>query len=91
MFEFTIILKIIFSLIIVILTMYGLLFIVKKYSPIASGFSNENDIKVRDLKFIGKDKGLFTVEFNKKVILFSFSQTSVEKIDEMELEKKENE
>lgn len=91
MFEFTIILKIIFSLIIVILTMYGLLFVIKKYSPIASGFSNENDIKVRDLKFIGKDKGLFTVEFNKKVILFSFSQTSVEKIDEMELEKKENE
>lgn len=91
MFEFTIILKIIFSLVIVILTMYGLLFVVKKYSPIASGFSNENDIKVRDLKFIGKDKGLFTVEFNKKVILFSFSQTGVEKIDEMELEKKENE
>ena len=91
MFEFTIIIKIIFSLVIVILTMYGLLFVVKKYSPISSGFSNENDIKVRDLKFIGKDKGLFTVEFNKKVILFSFSQTSVEKIDEMELEKKENE
>ncbi|WP_028950667.1 hypothetical protein [Sulfurihydrogenibium subterraneum] len=91
MFELTIVVKVIFSLIIVILTMYGLLFVVKKYSPIASGFSNENDIKVRDLKFIGKDKGLFTVEFNKKVILFSFSQTSVEKIDEMELEKKENE
>lgn len=90
MFELTVIVKVIFSLIIVILTMYGLLFIMKRYSPIGSGFSNENDIKIRDLKFIGKEKGLFTVEFNKKVILFSFSPTNIEKIDEMELEKKEN-
>lgn len=91
MFEFTLILKVFLSLIIVILTMYGLLFVVKKYIPVGTGFSNENDIKIRDLKFIGKDKGLFTVEFDNKVILFSFSSNGIEKIQEKEIEKKENE
>ncbi len=91
MFEFTIIFKILISLIIVILTMYGLLFVIKKYSPIATGFSNTNDIKIRDIKFIGKDKGLFTVEFYNKIILFSFSPNSIEKIEEKEIEKKDNE
>lgn len=91
MFELTVIVKVILSLIIVIITMYGLLFLVKKYFPVASGFSNENDIKIRDLKFIGKDKGLFTVEFDNKVILFSFSPTAVEKIQEKEINQKENE
>jgi flagellar biogenesis protein FliO len=91
MLELTIIVKIILSLVIVILTMYGLLFLLKKYIPVGSGFSNENDIKIRDLKFVGKDKGLFTVEFDNKIILFSFSPNSIEKIQEKEIKQEKNE
>jgi hypothetical protein len=83
MIDFSIIFKLILSLLIVIGTLYGLLFFLKKYSiPFSKTY--QEDIKIRDIKFISKDIGLITVEFDNKIFLLAFQNGKIEKISEKE-------
>jgi flagellar biogenesis protein FliO len=83
MIDFSIIFKLILSLLIVIGTLYGLLFFLKKYSiPFSKTY--QEDIKIRDVKFISKDIGLITVEFDNKIFLIAFQNGKIEKISEKE-------
>ncbi|WP_299237880.1 hypothetical protein [Sulfurihydrogenibium sp.] len=84
MIDFSIIFKLILSLLIVIGTLYGLLFFLKKYS-IPFSKSGQEDIKIRDVKFISKDIGLVTIEFNNKIFLLAFQNGKIEKISEKEI------
>jgi len=83
MIDFSIIFKLILSLLIVIGTLYGLLFFLKKYS-IRFSKSGQEDIKIRDVKFISKDIGLITIEFDNKIFLLAFQNGKIEKISEKE-------
>ncbi|WP_299228818.1 hypothetical protein [Sulfurihydrogenibium sp.] len=83
MIDFSIIFKLILSLLIVIGTLYGLLYFLKKYS-IPFSKSNQEDIKIRDVKFISKDIGLITIEFDNKIFLLAFQNGKIEKISEKE-------
>jgi flagellar biogenesis protein FliO len=83
MIDFSIIFKLILSLLIVIGTLYGLLFFLKKYS-IPFSKSSQEDIKIRDVKFISKDIGLVTIEFDNKIFLLAFQNGKIEKISEKE-------
>jgi|ADKJ01.1.fsa_nt_gi hypothetical protein len=83
MIDFSIIFKLILSLLIVIGTLYGLLFFLKKYS-IPFNKSAQEDIKIRDIKFISKDIGLVTIEFDNKIFLLAFQNGKIEKISEKE-------
>jgi flagellar biogenesis protein FliO len=83
MIDFSIIFKLILSLLIVIGTLYGLLFFLKKYL-IPFSKSNQEDIKIRDVKFISKDIGLITIEFDNKIFLLAFQNGKIEKISEKE-------
>jgi flagellar biogenesis protein FliO len=83
MIDFSIIFKLILSLLIVIGTLYGLLFFLKKYSMPFSK-SGQEDIKIRDVKFISKDIGLVTIEFDNKIFLLAFQNGKIEKISEKE-------
>ncbi|MBX0311539.1 MAG: hypothetical protein JHC31_07135 [Sulfurihydrogenibium sp.] len=83
MIDFSIIFKLILSLLIVIGTLYGLLFFLKKYSiPFSKTY--QQDIKIRDVKFISKDIGLITIEFDNKIFLLAFQNGKIEKISEKE-------
>jgi flagellar biogenesis protein FliO len=83
MIDFSIIFKLILSLLIVIGTLYGLLFFFKKYSiPFSKTY--QEDIKIRDVKFISKDIGLITIEFDNKIFLLAFQNGKIEKISEKE-------
>ena len=84
MIDLSIIFKLILSLLIVIGTLYGLLFFLKKYS-IPFNKSNQEDIKIRDVKFISKDTGLITIEFDNKLFLLAFNSGKIEKISEKEI------
>jgi flagellar biogenesis protein FliO len=84
MIDFSVIFKLILSLLIVIGTLYGLLFFLKKYS-IPFSKSNQEDIKIRDVKFISKDIGLITIEFDNKIFLLAFQNGKIEKISEKEI------
>jgi flagellar biogenesis protein FliO len=84
MIDFSIIFKLILSLLIVIGTLYGLLYFLKKYS-IPFSKSNQEDIKIRDVKFISKDIGLITIEFDNKIFLLAFQNGKIEKISEKEI------
>lgn len=84
MIDFSIIFKLILSLLIVIGTLYGLLFFLKKYS-IPFSKSGQEDIKIRDVKFISKDIGLVTIEFDNKIFLLAFQNGKIEKISEKEI------
>jgi len=86
MIDFSIIFKLILSLLIVIGTLYGLLFFLKKYS-ISFSKSGQEDIKIRDVKFISKDIGLITIEFDNKIFLLAFQNGKIEKISEKETTK----
>lgn len=86
MIDFSIILKLILSLLIVIGTLYWVLFFLKKYSTPFSR-SGQEDIKIRDVKFISKDIGLVTIEFDNKIFLLAFHNGKVEKISEKETAK----
>lgn len=81
MIDFYTIFKVIFSLLIVIGTLYGLLFFMKKY---ITPFNKTvvDDIKIRDVKFISKDIGFVSLEFDKKVILLAFDGKNIKKISE---------
>jgi flagellar biogenesis protein FliO len=83
MIDFSIIFKLILSLLIVIGTLYGLLFFLKKYS-IRFSKSGQEDIKIRDVKFISKDIGLITIEFDNKIFLLAFQNGKIEKISKKE-------
>ncbi|ACD67233.1 MAG TPA: hypothetical protein DEA57_02405 [Sulfurihydrogenibium sp.] len=83
MIDFSIIFKLILSLLIVIGTLYGLLYFLKKYS-IPFSKANQEDIKIRDVKFISKDIGLITIEFDNKIFLLAFQNGKIEKISEKE-------
>jgi flagellar biogenesis protein FliO len=83
MIDFSIIFKLILSLLIVIGTLYGLLYFLKKYS-IPFSKANQEDIKIRDVKFISKDIGLVTIEFDNKIFLLAFQNGKIEKISEKE-------
>ncbi|EEP61415.1 hypothetical protein SULYE_0050 [Sulfurihydrogenibium yellowstonense SS-5] len=84
MIDFSIIFKLILSLLILIGTLYGLLFFLKKYS-IPFSKSGQEDIKIRDVKFISKDIGLVTIEFDNKIFLLAFQNGKIEKISEKEI------
>jgi flagellar biogenesis protein FliO len=83
MIDLSIIFKLILSLLIVIGTLYGLLFFLKKYS-IPFSKSGQEDIRIRDVKFISKDIGLVTIEFDNKIFLLAFQNGKIEKISEKE-------
>jgi hypothetical protein len=84
MIDFSIIFKLILSLLIVIGTLYALLYFLKKYS-IPFSKANQEDIKIRDVKFISKDIGLVTIEFDNKIFLLAFQNGKIEKISEKEI------
>ncbi len=81
MIDFYTIFKVVFSLLIVIGILYGLLFFMKRY---IAPFNKTvvNDIKIRDLKFISKDICFVSLEFDKKVILLAFDGKNIKKISE---------
>ncbi len=81
MIDFYTLFKVIFSLLIVIGTLYGLLLFMKKYiTPFNK--TDVEDIKIRDVKFISKDIGFVSLEFDKKIILIAFDKKSIKKISE---------
>lgn len=75
--EVVIILKLIFSLAIVIGLIFALSYTLKKYIIKFPYQGKTEDIKIRDIKFIYKDKGFATVEFDKKIFLIAFDSSKL--------------
>lgn len=85
MMELVILLKVIFSLVIVVSMLFVLSYLLKNYLPRFSHNGKFDDIKIRDVKFLGKDRGLATIEFDERVFLISFDSNRIEKISEKRL------
>lgn len=90
MIDLFILIKLFFSFLIVIGTLYGVLFFLKRYS-LPHLKTKEEDIKIRDVKFVSKDVGFITIEFDKKVFLLAVQNGKVEKITEKDIKESSRE
>lgn len=87
--DFEVILKLVFSLSVVVGLLLFLSYILKHYILRFAPSGRFEDIKIRDVKFIGKDRGIATFEFDNRVFLISFDNNKIEKL--YEREKREDE
>lgn len=79
-----VILKLVFSLSVVVGLLFFLSYVLKTYILKFTPTGKFEDIKIRDVKFIGKDRGIATFEFDNKIFLISFDNNRVEKLYEKE-------
>ncbi|MCX7737867.1 MAG: hypothetical protein N2Z80_00395 [Hydrogenothermaceae bacterium] len=82
--DFEVILKLVFSLSVVVGLLLFLSYILKHYILRFATSGRFEDIKIRDVKFIGKDRGIATFEFDNRVFLISFDNNRIEKLYERE-------
>jgi len=81
--EYSYLLKFIASLIIVIILLYSVYYFVLRYTPFQLK-SGQNIIKVIDIKYISKGKGLILVKIKNSMILLGFDEKNLTKIKEWE-------
>lgn len=70
--EIAIILKLIFSLAVVVGLIFIISYILRTYTLKFPYQGKAEDIRIRDIKFISKDKGFTTIEFDNKIFLIGF-------------------
>lgn len=75
--ELTILLKVIFSLLVVVGLLFAFSYLLKNYVARFGYGGDSQDIKIRDIKFLSKDKGLLTFEFDDKIFLAAFDNTKI--------------
>jgi len=81
--EYSYLLKFIASLVIVIILLYSVYYFVLRYTPFQLK-SGQNIIKVIDIKYISKGKGLILVKIKNSMILLGFDEKNLTKIKEWE-------
>lgn len=88
--EATVILKVLFSLLIVVGMLFVFSYLLKNYIPKIGYGGKEEDIKIRDIKFISRDKGVATFEFDGKIFLIAFDNTKISLLDKKNKQREEN-
>ncbi|WP_029521953.1 flagellar biosynthetic protein FliO [Persephonella sp. KM09-Lau-8] len=80
MLEYTDILRVISSLIIVIVLIYSIYYVINRYGKgILPG--QKGLISILDIKYLGKNKGLAIVKANQKYYFISFDEKNVSIIE----------
>lgn len=88
--EVILLLKIIFSLAVVVSLLFVFSYLLKNYLVKFGHHGSSEDIKIRDIKFIARDKGLATFEFDEKVFLIAFDNTKISLLHKKNLDPGEN-
>lgn len=83
--EIVILLKVMFSLAVVLGLLFVFSHILKNYLTKMGYQGKGEDIKIRDLKFISRDKGLATFEFDSKIFLIAFDSSSISLLHKKDL------
>ncbi|MEJ5173050.1 MAG: hypothetical protein WHT47_04995 [Hydrogenothermaceae bacterium] len=82
--------KVVFSLSVVVGLLFFFSYILKNYILKFTPVSKTDDIKIRDVKFLSKDKALVSFEFDDKIFLIGFDNNSITKLYEREVKKDES-
>ena len=90
MLEYTDIIRLFASLAIVIVIIYSLYYIVVRYGK-GLLLGQRGLIKILDIKYFGKNRGIAVIEANKKFYLLSFDEQKVSIIEKWDSLEKEGE
>lgn len=88
--EVIVILKVLFSLLVVLGMIFVFSYMLKNYFPKVGYGGKEEDIKIRDIKFISRDKGIATFEFDSKIFLIAFDSTKIFLLDKKNKQREED-
>lgn len=88
--EVTVIFKVLFSLLVVVGMLFVFSYLIKNYFPRAGYGGKEEDIKIRDIKFISRDKGVATFEFDGEIFLIAFDSTKISLLDKKNKQREED-
>ncbi|MEZ0323951.1 MAG: hypothetical protein ABWJ98_06565 [Hydrogenothermaceae bacterium] len=82
--------KVVFSLFVVVGLLFFFSYLLKNYILKFIPASKTDDIKLRDVKFLSKDKALVSFEFDGRIFLIGFDNNSITKLYEREVKKDES-